>query len=82
MKRFAIKDNGFQLLAIFAKRSIFDVSQGSEYDYVIPLKAVVQRCFVKKVFLEIPQISQENTCARVSFLIKFQASATSLKKRP
>ena len=27
-------------------------------------------CSVKKVFLEISQNSQENTCARVSFLIK------------
>ena len=26
-----------------------------------------QRCSVKKVFLEISQNSQENTCARVSF---------------
>ena len=35
-----------------------------------------QRCSVKmlnKVFLEISQNSQENTCARVSFLIKLQA---------
>ena len=30
-----------------------------------------RRCSVKKVFLEIPQNSQENTCARVSFLINF-----------
>ena len=34
---------------------------------------VVRRCSVKKVFLEILQNSQENTCARVSFLIKLQA---------
>ena len=27
-----------------------------------------------EVFLEISQNSQENTCTRVSFLIKFQAS--------
>ena len=33
-------------------------------------EAVAQRCSVKKVFLEISQNSQENTCARVSFLIK------------
>ena len=32
----------------------------------------LQRCFVKDVFLEISQTSQENTCTRVSFLIKFQ----------
>ena len=30
------------------------------------LEAVVQRCSVKKLFLEISQNSQENTCARVS----------------
>ena len=29
-----------------------------------------------KVFFEIPQNSQENTCARVSFLIKLQASGS------
>ena len=53
----------------------------------IPLKwlflnseAVARRCSVKKVFLEISQNSQENTCARVSFLIKLQASGL-LKKR-
>ena len=31
------------------------------------IEAVVQTCSVKKVFLEISQNSQENTCARVSF---------------
>ena len=31
-------------------------------------KAVAQRCSVKKVFLLISENSQENTCARVSFL--------------
>ena len=45
-------------------------------------EAVLQRCSVKKVFLDISQGSQENTCARVSFLIKLQAwPATLLKKR-
>ena len=42
--------------------------------FLIP-EAVAQMCSVKKVFLEISQNSQEKTCARVSFLIKF------LKKR-
>ena len=50
------------------------------------LEAVVQWCSVKKVFLEISKNSQENTCARVSFLIKLQVSgrrpATLLKMRP
>ena len=35
---------------------------------------------MKKVFLEISQNSQENTCARVSFLIKLQASCNFIKK--
>ena len=40
-----------------------------------------QRCSGKKVFLEIPQHSQENTYARDSFSIKLQAwPATLLKK--
>ena len=33
-------------------------------------EAVVQRCSVKKAFLEISQNSKENTCARVSLLLK------------
>ena len=37
------------------------------------LEAVAQRCSVKEVFLQISQNSQENTCARVSFLRKPQA---------
>ena len=37
-------------------------------------EAVAQRCSVKKVFLEISQKSQANTCFRVSFLTKLQTS--------
>ena len=44
-------------------------------------EAVTQRCSVKKVFLEISQNSQENTCARVSFLIKLQASTCKFNKK-
>ena len=33
-------------------------------------EAVLCRCSVEKVFLKISQNSQENTCTRVSFLIK------------
>ena len=35
-------------------------------------EAIVGRCSVKKMFLENSQNSEENTCARVSFLIKLQ----------
>ena len=36
-------------------------------------EAVVRRCSIKKVFLEISQNFQESTYARDSFLIKLQA---------
>ena len=42
--------------------------------YLIYTEAAAPRCSVKKLFLEISQKSQENTCPRVSLLIKFQAS--------
>ena len=42
------------------------------------IEAVVRMCSVKKVFLEISQNSQESTCARVSVLIKLQASGLQL----
>ena len=43
---------------------------------------VTRRYSVKKMFLKISQNSQENTCARVSLLMKLQSwPATSLKKR-
>ena len=34
-----------------------------------------RRCLLKNLFLEILQNSQENTCTKVSFLIKLQVSA-------
>ena len=40
-----------------------------------------QMCSVKKVFLKVSQISQENTCARVSFLISLQADACNFIKK-
>ena len=42
--------------------------------YLVNLtEAVAQRYSIEKVLLEISQNSQENTCARVTFLIKLQA---------
>ena len=52
--------------------------------FVVEAKeAVVQKCSVKKVFLEISEHTQENTCARVSFFNKVAGlkPATLLKKR-
>ena len=44
-------------------------------------EAVAQRCSLKKVFLEISQNSQENTCTRVSFLMKLQVKANNFIKK-
>ena len=41
-------------------------------------EAVSRMCSAKKVFLKISQNSQENICARASFLIKLQASSLQL----
>ena len=43
-------------------------------------EAVARTWSVKKVFLEISQNSQENTCVRVSFLIMLQASVCNFIK--
>ena len=45
------------------------------------IKTVARRCSAKKLFLEIWQISQENTCVRASFLIKLQAEAYNFIKK-
>ena len=42
------------------------------------VEAVAQTCSGKKVLLEISQNSRENTCARVSFLVKLQATGVFL----
>ena len=44
-------------------------------------EAVARTCSVKKVFLKISQNSEENTCTRVSFLIKLKASGLQLYKK-
>ena len=45
----------------------------SNFDKQNHTEAVAWRCSVKKVFLEISQNSNENVCARVSFLMKLHA---------
>ena len=45
-------------------------------------RSIARRCSVKRLFLVISQNSQENTCARVSLLIKLQAKNFILKRDP
>ena len=59
MEYFATIVNGLQS-SIF-----FDVSE---------VEATIRGFLWKKVFLEISQNSQENTCVRISFLIKLQTT--------
>ena len=44
---------------------------GNFFKRCIKYQAVAKRCTVKIVFSEILQNSQENTCARISFLVRF-----------
>ena len=44
-------------------------------------EGAAQTCSVKKLFLEISENSQENTCARVSFLIELPAYACNIIKK-
>ena len=77
-------------------RTIFKIKQFSKLGHFVlmntiqkfnlrsitTVEAVNWRCSVKKVFLEISQHSQKNTCARVLFLIKLQTEACNfIKKR-
>ena len=60
-------------------------SFSKKYFQYLYTEAFIPRRSMKKVFLEILQNPQENACARVSFLIRLQASgfrpATLLKKK-
>ena len=60
---------------LFALNTAEDAFERIEFECK---ETVVQRCSVKKLFLEISQNSQENACARVSFLIKLKASGLQL----
>ena len=44
-------------------------------------EAVAQRCSIKEVFLKVSQNSLENTCARVSFLLKLQTETCNFIKK-
>ena len=68
---FAMFFSNLRLPIMFSSRS-FKFTTFGNFNIVLS-EAVLQRCSVKMVFLEISQNSQENTCAKVSFLIKLLA---------
>ena len=45
------------------------------------IEAVTRRCFVKEIFLIFLQNSQENTCARISFLKNLQPKVWNFSKK-
>ena len=67
----------FDIILISTLSQDFKKRIGNRVDVLVlnnlNTEAVAGRCSVIKVFLEISQNSHENTCARVSFLIKLQA---------
>ena len=50
-------------------------------DNFFPRTAVARRCSVKEVLVKISQNLQENSCARLSFLIKLQVEACNFIKK-
>ena len=68
------QENTCATASFLVKLQGWGLKNKSEQIWATASEAVVRRCFVKKLFLEISQNSQENTCARASFLIKLQAA--------
>ena len=61
---------------------VYDLKSNGRYIFFMnSTEAFAQRCSVKKLFLEILQNSQENTCVRVSFFIKLQAYTCNVFKK-
>ena len=62
---------------------VYDLKSNRRYIFFLKsTEAVAQRCSVKNLFIEISQNSYQNTCVRVSFFIKLQASICNfIKKR-
>ena len=61
---------------------VYDLKSNRRYIFFMnSTEAVAQRCSLKKLLLEISQISSENTCVRVSFLIKLQPSTCNFIKK-
>ena len=74
---------GFPLVDFFRTKRLFSgrkflIMENMKNTPQIKSAAVVQRCSVSKVFLEILPNSQENTSVGVSFLIKLQHSGLRL----
>ena len=64
------KRNGqkhFQTISAFSDGKESDHGDNDDENFNENIEAFVRRCTLKRVFLKISQISQENTCAGVPF---------------
>ena len=57
---------------IFKRKARENIEYILSSKFIVNAEAVTQRCSVKKLFSEVSQNSQENTCTRVTFSIKLQ----------
>ena len=71
----ASKSSKMLILILLLEGKFERIIKNRKNDCFEKSEVVVRRCSVKKMFLEISQNSQENTCVRDSFLIKLQALA-------
>ena len=78
LSRLVIKHVIWQGVHLLVK---LQVGGSNKMKYLTDREAAIRMCSVKKVFLEISQNSQENTCTRACFLIKFQAWASNFTKK-
>ena len=71
-KKTVYQENAFKLISSSVNALVILPKNDEALTDFQQEEAVAKRCSVKEVFLEISQNLQENTCARVSFLMKLQ----------
>ena len=70
----------FSIEHLVTTASVVKSSSTFCYSNVVQTEAATRSILYERVFLEISQNSQENTCARASFLIKLQALGNFIKR--
>ena len=72
MSKAAVLNYSEAAVKLFCRKAVLKIFGNVQGKYS---EAVARRCSVKKVFLEISQNSQENTCARVCNFVKKETLA-------
>ena len=71
----------YRLLQQIFENFLSNIRESASLKFHLYTEAFVRRCSVKTVLLEISETSQENACARVSFLIKLQPATLAQRQR-